>query len=336
MKFRTEIVVKKRQTQIDHRDKTVFIGSCFTDNIGGKLEDLKFSTYVNPFGILYNPVSVYISLNRCLNKNYFTEDDLIFNNGLYHSLYHHSQFSSKNQNQVLENINKALEKTYNHLKETRYLFLTFGTARVYRYIEKNIVTANCHKLPGDYFNKELLVPDQTIRDYDILLNSLRKLNREINIVFTVSPVRHWRDGAFENNVSKGVLFNVIDSLLKKYNYCSYFPSYEIVMDELRDYRYFSNDLLHPSSAAVDYIMEKFSKAFFNEETHAINSQLNIFKQKLNHRPFFPETPEYLQFVKKLNEELIDFSEKHLYLDFSKELLFLENAISGIDNDKSFS
>lgn len=326
MKFKTEIEIKPSDIKISHFDKIVLIGSCFTDNIGSKLDFLKFPVLVNPFGIIYNPESVSILLNFCLNREEFSKEDLFFYRNLYHSYFHHSDFSSENSAVTLEKINSSFEKTYNYLKEAKYLFLTFGSARIFKHIKKNITVTNCHKLPQNEFSRSLLSPEIIENSLNQTIKKIQELNPEIQIVYTISPVRHWRDGAFGNNVSKGTLFTAVNNLIENNNQCSYFPSYEIVMDELRDYRFFASDMLHPSDTAVEYIAEKFSDKYFSEDTKIINKKIISLLKQLSHKPFQQNSEEYRNFRNSLYNEIKDFSEKNIQLDFSKELSELKPDI----------
>jgi len=245
MKFRTEINLDKSKHPIDHDEKIVTIGSCFAQNIGEYFEHFRFNVMCNPFGVLYNPISSFNSFNLARDKKTFTRGDLIESNGEWHSFYHHSDFSHHDHKICLEKINSGLKATFDFLSKTDVIIITYGTTYVYRHIEQNIVVSNCHKIPANEFEHYRLSLDETKKVIEQTINLLKAANKNIRIIFTVSPVRHWKDGAVNNQLSKSTLLLAVDKIVKSNKNCEYFPSYEIVMDDLRDYRFFDSDLLHP-------------------------------------------------------------------------------------------
>ncbi|HPN36925.1 MAG TPA: GSCFA domain-containing protein [Melioribacteraceae bacterium] len=311
--FRTEIDLQKYDFSITHNHIIFTIGSCFSDNIGDYLEKYKFNVCKNPFGVLYNPASILNTLKLAAENRKITKEDLISNQDEYHSFYHHSDFSSHNLETVLLNINNLNREIFKLLPKLDVVIITYGTSIVYEYKENLKVVSNCHKIPASKFNKFML----SLKDIDGYIKEtielLRSFNKNIKIVFTISPVRHWKDGAIDNNVSKSKLIVGINDNLGENIY--YFPAYEIVMDDLRDYRFYKKDLYHPNELAVEYIWEKFKVAFFNEETLALNNQIEYILNALNHKPRNPNSPKHLQFIESINYKINELLLKHPYLNF---------------------
>ncbi len=314
MNFRTEIQIPKSQTDISYRDNLLLFGSCFTENSGNKLSAHKFKADINPFGILYNPYSIENAINILLKKKQFTEDDLFFHNGIWNSFSHHGSFSDISKEVCLLKINDRINSTSNILKEVDHLLITFGTAWIYELKETNQIVANCHKLPEKTFNRRRLNVKEIADSYTHLLTDIYSLNPSVNIIFTVSPIRHWKDGAHENQLSKSTLLLAIAQLQEKFNNIQYFPAYEIVMDELRDYRFYEEDMLHPSKVAINYIWERFSDTYFSIETKQIQQQIVEICKAQNHRPFNPETEEHLAFLKKTEEKKLKLKAQYPFLD----------------------
>ncbi len=314
IKFKLEIEPEKFKNKIDYTKKIMFIGSCFSENIGKKLCNFKIPCLINPFGILYNPQSVLKSLQDIVNLRTFNEDDLYFYKERYISFAHHGIFSGTDKLTVLKKINNSISNAHDFLKEASLLYITFGTFRAYKLLTNNTIVANCHKLPHYKFENSLLDLDNVYDSYNALIDNLKTFNPNLEIVFTVSPVRHWKDGAVNNQVSKSYLFILINKLLDKYNHTHYFPSYEIMMDDLRDYRFYADDLLHPNDLAVDYIWEKFEDSFFSSETKELVKKVKQIQRNLQHKALYPETEEYKKFAAK-NAEQIRLLEKELGIKF---------------------
>lgn len=294
MDFRTTIPVQQSGQQIDHTHSLVFIGSCFAENIGERFQQLRFQTDINPFGVLYNPLAIAVALRRLISIKPYTEKDLFPHDGLWHSEAHHSRFSHKDSDICLEKINSQLVASSKNLRSADYLFITFGTAWVYEWARNGKVVANCHKLPGKHFIRRRLEVEEIVKEYNDLIAKLRTLNPRLKIVFTVSPIRHWKDGAHENSLSKSTLLLAIDNF-KDYDLL-YFPAYEIVNDELRDYRFYASDMIHPSEVAIDYIWERIDEIFFSEKTHQFNDAIMQINKARNHRPFDPESEAHKRFI----------------------------------------
>ncbi|HBS88944.1 MAG: hypothetical protein A2W91_05825 [Bacteroidetes bacterium GWF2_38_335] len=296
MQFRTPVEIPKAVFNIDHRSNLLFMGSCFSVNMGRQLQELKINSSVNPFGVLYNPVSINNSLEILLKKKIFGKDDIQEYKGLWFSFFHHSSFSDTDPEKCLEKINSAIHEASDHLKKTSVIFLTFGTAMVYDHIKSGMTVSNCHKLPATEFSHRMLNPEEIISDCNVLFKNLKTFNPDVRIVFSISPVRYVKDGLEISNYSKSILNVAIHELIAQNDCCSYFPAYEIVMDDLRDYRFFDADMVHPSRQAVDYILEKFAACYFSEETIKINEQVKKLIKACNHRFLTNNKTEILGFL----------------------------------------
>jgi hypothetical protein len=286
MKFRTELKFDKQRDNVTHSDSILAIGSCFVENIGAKLSSLKFDISVNPFGIIFNPYSMAKILNNGLTNRIRLEQecDVLESNGIFKSFDFHSKFNASTYNGFIKKVEGEHKAIKSQLVNCNYLFLTFGTAWVYRLVEANKIVANCQKVPQSNFTKELLDLSDITEVYVKIIKELIKVNPTIKIVLTVSPVRHIKDGIVENNQSKAVLLLLCKALADDFKQnVIYFPSYEIQMDDLRDYRFYTKDLVHPNEMAVDYIFEKFSKLFFTDETHQLNEKIEKLNRLENHK-----------------------------------------------------
>ena len=295
--FRTKVNIPRSEFEFGYQKNAVMMGSCFVENIGSKLESNKYDVDVNPFGVIYNPVSVCNSLRLLIEEKELVEDDLNFHNNLWFSFYHHSKFSNTDLSQCLFDINDGIKESSKNLKKADFLFITFGTAWVYELLSSASVVSNCHKLPAKDFNRYRLNVDEIVSIYKDLLVELLIYNPKIKIVFTVSPIRHWKDGANGNQLSKSTLLLAIDQLTDLFDQVSYFPSYEIVMDELRDYRFYSEDMLHMSDVAVKYIWQRFSETYITEESRQIQKEVEKFILASKHRPFNVSSDSHQTFIK---------------------------------------
>lgn len=289
MDLQTVVKIDKPNFQIDYCTRMMLLGSCFVENIGAKLEYFKFQTDINPCGIVYNPLSVADTLNILLSGRCFTKDDLIRNAGRWVSLSHHGSFSDVEVTGCLEKINRRLEQAVEHFGKTDVLVITWGTSWVYRYHETDRVVSNCHKLPASDFECSRLEVEDIVAVYTELLGRLWDLRPGLKILFTVSPIRHWKDGAHGNQLSKAVLLLAIDRLMQSFDGVFYFPSYEIVMDELRDYRFYAPDMLHISDQGVEYIWEKFREHYMNGDTQSRMKRIDRLNKILQHRPTDPDS-----------------------------------------------
>ena len=318
MKFRTEINLDKSKHPIDHDEKIVTIGSCFAQNIGECFVHFRFNVMCNPFGVLYNPISILNSFNLVLDKKVFTQEDLIKSNSEWHSFYHHSDFSHHDPKVCLDKINNGLKATSEFVREANVIIITYGTAYVYRHIEQNIVVSNCHKIPANEFEHYRLSLDKTKRAIEQTINLLKAANKNIKIIFTVSPVRHWKDGAVNNQLSKSTLLLAADKIVKSNKNCEYFPSYEIVMDDLRDYRFFDSDLLHPNRIATDYIWEKFSSTILSDNCLSTMNEVEKIVKSREHRVRNVKSENHQAFIKANIEKIKMLREKHPHLNLSED------------------
>ena len=319
MEFRTIVPCEKLQHQISHRDKILLLGSCFAENIGHLLVAHKFNVKINPTGILYNPVSIADALQMMSDRYQYTVNDIFRDGNLWHSFRHHSRFSHTDPELCIDGINRELKAGAEQLHRASWLLVTFGTAYVYSLRETGKVVANCHKLPASLFDRRRVGVDEMNRGWIPLIERLSDSNPELRIMFTVSPIRHLRDGAHENQLSKSVLLLFVDELCRMYpDRCIYFPSYEIVLDELRDYRYYADDMLHPSPLAVRYLWERFSEAFFSAETKQVITAIEDITKDLSHKPFHPESEAYQRFLGQIVLKIERLNGKYPYLDFQKE------------------
>ena len=297
MELYTRILLPKARFSFSYEDRVVMMGSCFAENIGRKLEENKFSVDINPFGTLYNPASVAEGLRMLLRPERFTSGDLFRHEGVYHSFTHHSRFSAPSEEECLDHINSRLSQSSDFLRKATRLVITLGTAFVYRLKSDGRIVSNCHKLPEKMFDRQRLSTQEIVEDWKPLLLALWEQNPALKILFTVSPIRHWKDGAHENQLSKATLLLATDALQKDYpGRIAYFPAYEILHDELRDYRFYASDLTHPSDEAVAYIADHFVAYWASQEEREV--EMRQTAQRLRklalHRPKTPHGAERLQ------------------------------------------
>ena len=331
--FRTIVEVPNSPNKISYKDKVMFIGSCFTENIGQYFSDYLFDVNINPFGILYNPISIQNSLEILLNKTIFTSDNLKHHNNLWFSFYHHSKFSHSDKETCLENINNQINFSSNFLSKTNFLFITFGTSWIYQLNKKepsrslvatdNMIVSNCHKLPAKKFIRKLLTVKQIFENFENLVKRIKLLNPNIQIVFTVSPIRHLKDGAVANQLSKSTLIVAINQLINQFDNVSYFPSYEIMLDDLRDYRFYKSDMTHISETATDYIWNKFSEAYFSAQTLELIKEILRINKALNHKPTNLNSKAHLDFIKKNIEKLENIKKINTFVKIERLLSELQ-------------
>lgn len=321
MDFRTKIDIPASKAKIDHTTGILLMGSCFADNIGLRLKDLKFMVEHNPFGVLFNPVSVQIGLEILTERRLFTESDLYSFNGRWISFNHYTMFSDPDQRTCLQRINDSIVSASEFLSDARFLFITFGTAWVYEFRKTGQIVANCHKIPAAEFRRFLLNPGDIVHACDVLLEKLNAFNPDLNIVFTVSPIRHWKDGATGNQLSKSILLVAIHHLVERHRNAQYFPSYEIFMDELRDYRFYDKDMIHPSEAGLDYVWERFTGTFISGESTGIMKEVEEIRKARNHRPVNHDSAGFLEFRKKIRKKIDLLHQKYPGLNLSEETAY---------------
>ena len=294
----------------------MMLGSCFAENIGSKLKQLKFDVDLNSFGITFNPMSIAQGLERIISSQLFSENELFFHNEVWHSFMHHSQFSASNKETCLNQINERLGISSEYIKKAKFLILTFGTAWVFYQKENDKPVNNCHKLPGSQFNRRLLNVNDIVERYTKLFSTIKKIIPHIKIILTVSPVRHLADGAEDNQISKSILRLAANELCKT-SMANYFPAYEIMLDDLRDYRFYAEDMVHPSGLAIDYIFNKFAETCFSKETVKLNSDISGIINACGHKLFNPKSEQSKAFASKILQS-ISILEQKANFDFTTE------------------
>ncbi len=324
MKLQTEIPLKPEENQIDYASKILLLGSCFSENIGGKFDYFKFQNLQNPFGVIFNPVSIEKLIVRAVENRAFSEEDIFQHKGIWKCFEVHSELSSLDKNEFLNNLNSALQNLREALFSSTHIIFTFGTAWVYRTINASTplstgkIVANCHKLPQQNFAKELLSMEEISKSLQTIFYKISTVNPAAVLINTVSPVRHIKDGFSENSLSKAHLISAIHQSLSlpmqsKRHY--YFPSFEIMMDELRDYRFYAEDMLHPNKTAIEIIWQKFSKVWISSETETLQKEIASIQNGLKHRPFNPEGADHLQFSEKLQQKITSLKKLFPHIQF---------------------
>jgi len=303
---------------ISFKDRILLMGSCFSEEISNKLQALKFNVIQNPNGILYDPLSISDALFSYIENKPFEEKNLFQLNGLWYSWQHHSVFSGINKESVLQKINDSRLGAHVFLKNATYLFITFGTA--FNYLLKNNLqnVANCHKAPGNSFIKNLLPVEEIRADLQSVITALEIFNPQLRIIFTVSPVKHIKDGIIENSRSKARLIEAAHAIAEEKQNAFYFPSYEIVTDILRDYRFFKKDLVHPNEMATDFVFEKFSESFFDRETKNIINEIEKVTAAANHKPFEKESEKHQKFLLAQIENIDRLRRQFPFVNLSNE------------------
>ena len=316
MNFTTKIPITQNANPIDYNSKIVSFGSCFAENMGDKLLYYKFQTQVNPFGIIFNPFSIEKLIERVVLQRYFTKDDIFFFNERWHCYEVHSELSDADAEVVLSKLNRILSDTQKQLQQATHIIITYGTSWVYRHIETNEIVANCHKVPQKQFSKELLSIDSIQKAIQNTVSLIATLNPKCNFIFTVSPVRHLKDGFVENQVSKAHLIAAIYATTNtKQQTLNYFPSYEIMMDELRDYRFYADDMMHPSPMAIDYIWERFAATQIDASAITTMELVQTIQKGLAHRPFNPNSKSHQKFEANLKEKIATLEAQYSFMKF---------------------
>ena len=317
--FLIPINISSPSEKISHTRKILLTGSCFTEHIGNHLTEMKFDVLQNPNGILFDPVSVARSLISYIKPEMYGSEDIFLNNELWQSWDHHSFFSNTNPQTTLEQINHSQQRAHDVLKKTDWLIITLGSAFSYSLVENNRAVANCHRAPANWFKKRLLPVEEMLALLDEAIHRLRDFNPGLHIIFTISPVRHIRDGVIENNRSKARLIEVVHHLVDKFDNTFYFPAYELVIDVLRDYRFYDKDLVHPNYMATNYVLEKFMENYVHPDARVLAEEIRQLTISKKHRPMHPETKAHQKF---LNEQLLKtkvLAGKYPFLNFKEEL-----------------
>ncbi len=317
MKFTTPVPISPQEPKIDHFSKIFSTGSCFVGNIGKKFDYYKLQNLRNPFGILYHPFAIENFITKAVSGYIFTEEDVFFHNERWHCFDAHSSLSDPTLEKILATLNTKLTAAGNYLKAASHVIITPGTSWVYRKKSSAKTVANCHKLPQDNFTKELTRASEIERSLVSMITSIHKINPEAKVIFTISPVRHLKDGVMENQRSKSHLITAVHDVIDKHPGTVYFPSYEIMMDELRDYRFVTEDLVHPNKIAIDFIWEKFGETWISRETQTLFNDIEYIQKGISHRPFNEKSREYANFQKKLNQRISTLNAKipHLKKEF---------------------
>jgi hypothetical protein len=308
MKLSTPVGLQPLDKKIDYQSQLLWLGSCFAENMGSQFAQLGFSQLTNPFGILFQPLALQRLVERALHANYFTQSDLVYHNGLWHCFELHSICSNSDHEVMLDQLNAKLNLLKIQLEQATHIGFTLGTAWVYRHLERDEVVANCHKIPQTAFAKELLSVAEIQAALQRLISTIHAVNPNVQLVFTVSPVRHSKDGLVENQLSKAHLVAALHQVLETHK-AYYFPAYELLLDELRDYRFYADDLLHPSPLAIRYIWDKWLSISTSPETQALIAEVESVQKSRQHRPFNPETEEHQVFLEKLENKVEELREK---------------------------
>lgn len=324
MKFRTTFDITPVSTKITHHTKILAVGSCFAAMVGKRLRERKYEVLSNPFGTIFNPISLFTLLENALKQAQLDTGDIISTKDTFFHYQLHSEVSASSSSQLQQHIGQIQKATKNHLEEASHLFITLGTAWVYRHLEKNKLVANCHKQPSSLFTKELLSIEEMDKSFATLYNQLTNKNDNINIIITVSPVRHIKDGIPENQLSKSLLLVLANQLATKYTNVSYFPSYEIMMDDLRDYRFYKEDMIHPTGQAEDYIWGKFEESYINKSDLLLDQKILQIHKSISHRPFNPNAIAHQEFLRDI---IMKIEQMPKPLDFSRELEMIKKQLN---------
>jgi lysophospholipase L1-like esterase len=315
MNFRTNILLKPERNQIDYDSKIMLFGSCFSEHIFEKLNYFKFNSNSNPFGILFNPITIEKAITNAINEKTYAEQDIFHLNERWHCFDAHSDLSAIDKNELLQNLNSSIKSTNKKLTESTHLIITLGTSWIYRFIETDTIVGNCHKVPQKKFLKELLSVKKIIASLENIIALIKSVNPTINIILTVSPIRHLKDGFIENSVSKAYLLAAIHQLIDKRKNQFYFPSYEIMLDDLRDYRYYNSDMIHPNETAINYIWEQFQKVWVSEKSNAIMKEIDTIQKGLAHKPFNPSSEQHQQFLENLKNKITAIQKQYPSISF---------------------
>lgn len=316
--YYTRINIEPHPLRINYSDRSFFIGSCFSTNISDKFRYYKFETEANPFGVLYNPASIRQALElissgrKIINEDFFREEDI------YKSFLFHSQWAGMDINELVHRVNDKIAQTYQFLKQTKWFFVTLGTSYVYEFKSNSEIVANCHKQNADLFTHRMLSVEEVLQYIEKISSLIYKLSPEANLVFTVSPVRHLKQGASLNQLSKATLIVALNQYLAKNANAYYFPSYEIFNDELRDYRFYADDMTHPSGLGIEHIWKRFSEIFFDDQTQKLITRIGEIKSACEHKVFFPGSKAYQTFKTKTLQKIEKLSKELPFLSFEDE------------------
>ena len=321
MKLQTKIPLEKQsENLIDYNANILLIGSCFVENIGKKLDDFKFQNTQNPFGILFHPKAIENLISHTIKEKIYSEDDVFFYNEQWHCFNAHSKLSNTSKQGLLSDLNGNIKSTNQQIQGSTHIVITLGTAWVYRSVSTKEIAANCHKIPQKQFTKELLSVDEISKSIETIVNLIRSVNSKVSIIFTVSPIRHIKDGFIENTQSKAHLIAAVHQIINQkssivHRPSFYFPSYEIMMDELRDYRFYKEDMIHPSELAIDYIWECFKNVWISEKAFETMECVETVQKGLMHKPFNPESKAHQKFLLNLKKKQIQLQKEYTHIVF---------------------
>ena len=318
MKWNLEVEVELKDSfsPIKHRDRIVSFGSCFSQNIGDRLSNLQFPIDNNPFGTLYNPLSISKGIKRVSEGRLYNESELVEFNDSWHSMDHHSKFSSTEKKETLDKINNSITAAHSSLNSASTIIVTFGTSFYYKLIETDEVVGNCHKMPSISFQRKMLDTDAVVKEYSKLITQIEDINPHLQWIFTVSPIRHWKDGAAGNSWSKANLISAARALEQQFRNVHYFPAYEIMMDELRDYRFYAEDLVHPNQQAIDFIWENFYQHCVDDRDHNLIEKIKSINSDLNHKPIQINSVQHQKFMESLQLKISGLISEYPYLQFN--------------------
>lgn len=316
MNLQTHIPFSRNTSNaIDYNSRVILLGSCFSDNIGQKLSYHKFQSVLNPFGILFHPKAIESVIHNAITNKEYTKEDLFFFNERWQSFTAHSKLSFSSKEETLNQLNKASALLNTALKNSTHIIITLGTSWVYRFLKTSQIVANCHKVPQHKFKKELLPVAEINKSLSSIISQIREVNPSINFIFTVSPVRHLKDGFIENQQSKSHLISALHQIIPIHKNTFYFPSYEIMMDELRDYRFYKEDLVHPNLLAINYIWEKFYENWLSDEALELKKEVIKIQKSLEHKPFNPNADGHREFLASLQEKIELLKKKYPHISF---------------------
>lgn len=321
--FSIEVRMNGKNLKIQRSQRFLTMGSCFSDHLGKYLQVHKFDVRVNPLGIVYNPYSLSLLIDQIADPSIKIGDEmLVHNDGLWHSWLHHGQFSRENKDDLLLRLEAAIKETNLYFHDLDYLIITLGSAHAYRLQKTGMVVSNCHKVPAGQFEKVLQDSNNITAWLSEGLKNLRSLNPKLQVILTVSPVRYIRDGLIENNLSKAQLITAAHNLTSQLDFCTYFPAYEIIIDELRDYRFYDTDMVHPGQQAIDYVLSKFIDHHFLEDAKEQVRVIGDLQRSINHRPHHPQSAAHRQFRQQLKSKIFELVKQYPDLNFDEELLSL--------------
>lgn len=323
MDFRLTFPIEPLTPALQYQDQLLLMGSCFAEEIGEKLQQHHLNALVNPHGILYNPLSITHALHSYLDGKVYGKEDLFLHDDLWHSWDHHSRFSALTPEAALAGINAAQERAVKTLETADWVIITLGSAHAYALKENNRLVGNCHKVAADAFYKRLLTLEEVITALDNVMHRLFFRNKKVNILFTISPVRYARDGVVVNNLSKAILIQAVHHMVNKFNRLYYFPAYELVIDDLRDYRFYKDDLVHPAASAVNYVWEQFAKHCIHPEGQQLVKAVADINRAMQHRPFHPQTPGHQQFLQTYAKKVRLLMQQHPNLRLDAALKYFE-------------